>query len=468
MAASMQRSQRILFLLATMGAGFLPLNRVLATSPPNFVVILADDCTFSDLGCYGGQAHTPRIDKLAGEGMTMHRCFQASPMCSPTRHALYTGIFPVRSGAYPNHTFVRQGTESIAHYLKQLGYRVALSGKTHINPPESFPFEYSRGMPPEGQRNNPSWPAIERLMQQCREESTPFCLFVCSNEPHTPYTLGDPSAYELDEIQLPPHYVDTPETRTEFQKYLAEVSFFDGQVGRCLDLLAKHQLEDDTLVIMLSEQGNAFPFAKWTCYDAGVQSGMIARWPGHIRAGATNQAIVEYVDIAPTFIQLAGGKIPPSMDGKPMTAVLTAGKSEHKRYSFSLQTSRGINDGPRQYGIRSVRSERYRYVLNLTPEIAFQNTMMKSHWWDSWQDMAQKGDRHALEMILRFGQRPAVELYDCQADPWNLNNLAGQSQHALTERTLRKHLDRWMRDQGDQGVETEMAALSRQWRNRKK
>ena len=104
------------------------------SAKPNFVFIIADDCTFRDVGCYGGQAKTPNIDKLAKEGMQFSRCFQTAPMCSPTRHNLYTGLYPVKSGAYPNHTFVKDGTKSVVHYLKPKGYRVALSGKTHINP----------------------------------------------------------------------------------------------------------------------------------------------------------------------------------------------------------------------------------------------------------------------------------------------------------------------------------------------
>ena len=118
-----------------------------ASDKPNLLFIIADDCTFRDIGCYGGQAKTPNIDRLATQGMQFSHCFQAAPMCSPTRHNLYTGLYPVKSGAYPNHTFVDQGTKSIAHYLKEIGYRVALSGKTHIKPREAFasgePFLWS-------------------------------------------------------------------------------------------------------------------------------------------------------------------------------------------------------------------------------------------------------------------------------------------------------------------------------------
>ena len=109
-----------------------------AAGKPNFVFVIADDCTFRDLGCYGGQAHTPNIDRLATEGMQFMKCFQAAPMCSPTRHNIYTGMYPVKSGAYPNHTFANPGTKSVAHYLKPLGYRVALSEKPTSDRAMSF------------------------------------------------------------------------------------------------------------------------------------------------------------------------------------------------------------------------------------------------------------------------------------------------------------------------------------------
>jgi len=141
-----------------------------AAERPNLLFIIADDCTFSDIGCYGGQAQTPRIDALAGEGLRFTRCFQSAPMCSPTRHNLYTGLYPVKSGAYPNHTFARDGTKSIVHYLQPLGYRVALSGKKHIAPREVFPFEYS------GRNNNPDLDAIDRLFKECAARGGPLRL----------------------------------------------------------------------------------------------------------------------------------------------------------------------------------------------------------------------------------------------------------------------------------------------------
>ena len=106
---------------------------------PNFVFVIADDCTFRDIGCYGGQAKTPHIDnKLATEGMQFSRCFQAAPMCSPTRHNLYTGIYPVKSGAYPNHTFCERGNQECCSLFKTSRISRCIKWKTHINPRSAF------------------------------------------------------------------------------------------------------------------------------------------------------------------------------------------------------------------------------------------------------------------------------------------------------------------------------------------
>ncbi len=427
---------------------------------PNLVYIMADDCTFRDIGCYGGQAHTPHIDRLAGEGMRFTRCFQAAPMCSPTRHTIYTGLYPVKSGAYPNHTFAREGTRSIVHYLKPLGYRVALSGKTHIAPKEVFPFEYS------GKGNNPDMQAIDTLMSECRASGTPFCLIAASSEPHSPYDKGDPSRYPPDTVKLPPYYADTPEMRQTFSKYLAEITYYDGQVGEILALLEKHGMAGNTLVMVTSEQGNAFPFAKWTCYDSGLQSIMICRWPGRIKPGAVTDAMVEYVDICPTFLDAAGAPIPETLDGRSFMEVLTGATDRHKQHVYGIMTTRGIINGSDHYGIRSVRSESHKLIVNLTPEVEFRNACTQGREFQSWERKAAAGDAHAAAMVRRYKHRPAVELYDLRTDPLEMNSVAGNPENAAIIRELRAKLDAWMKACGDAGQQTELDALEHQHRNR--
>ena len=433
-----------------------------SASRPNLVFVIADDCTYRDLGCYGGQAHTPNIDRLATEGMQFTQCFQAAPMCSPTRHNIYTGLYPVKSGAYPNHTFVKDGTKSVAHYLKPLGYRVALSGKTHIAPREAFPFEYSSA------KNNPDMAVVEKLLSESKDAQTPFCLFACSNEPHSPWNKGDPSQYDKDKLELPPYFVDTPQTRTDFVNYLAEITYYDGQVGQILDLLEKYNLSDNTLVLVVSEQGSGFAFAKWTCYGSGLQSGCIARWPGKINPGVVSDAMIEYVDVLPTFMEAAGIRPADVLEGKSFLPVLKGKTNHHKDYSYGLMTTRGIINGSEHFGIRSIRSKKYRYIINLTPEVTFTNACTKSKAFQEWIAKAEAGDKHAAERVRRYMHRPAEELFDVTADSLEWNNLADDPKHAQVKSQLREKLLAWMAQQGDQGQQTELEAREHQNRNRNK
>ena len=423
---------------------------------PNFLFILADDCTFRDIGCYGGQAHTPNIDQLAKEGMRFTHSFQAAPMCSPTRHNIYTGLYPVKSGAYPNHTFAKAGTRSIVHYLKPLGYRVALSGKRHIGPKEVFPFEYLPG------NKNPDMKAVDEFVASAKAEDKSFCLFACSNEPHGPHDKGDPSRYKADKLKLPPYWVDTPETRDGFPKYLAEITYLDGQVGDLLGILDKHDLSDNTIVIFTSEQGDGLPFAKWTCYDSGLQNALVARWPGRIKAGSVSDAMIEYVDVTPTFVDVAGGKHAPVLEGRSYLGVLLGKTNKHKKHVYGLQTTRGINNGSDYFGIRQIRSRRFKYIVNLTPEAKFQNGVVaKSAIYASWKKKAQT-DADAAEKVRRYENRPAEELYDCFNDQYEWNNLADDPKYAKVKKQLREKLYKWMAQQGDKGQATELEAFEHQ------
>ncbi len=443
--------------LALLSLLFLP-GLLKAAEQPNIIFIIADDLTFRDLSCYGGEnVSTPHIDSIADEGMKFSRCFQASAMCSPTRHNIYTGLYPVKSGAYPNSTLAYEGTKSVAHYLGNLGYRVGLTGKRHIYPESVFPFEYL------AESTEPDLAALKDFLGRTSEQ--PSCTFICFNEPHTPWTKGDASQFNPDKLVLPPNFVDTPTTRKHLTKYYAEVKQLDDSVGEVISLIDQLNMRDNTLLIFVSEQGIAMPFAKWTCYESGLQSAFLARWPGKIEAGSLSHAMIEYVDILPTFIEVAGGRPEPLLEGESFMPVLLGQRNRHKDFVYALQTTRGITNGSDHYGIRSIRSDRYRYILNLTPDTPFQNNLTenKGGWTEFWPTWVEKGksDAFAKETVHRYQWRPAEELYDVINDPFELNNLADQKNLRGIKNDLRLRLLRWMDEQGDKGQETEMAALSR-------
>lgn len=421
-------------------------------TPPNILLIIADDFTFSDIGCYGGQAHTPAIDSLARDGLKFTRCFQAAPMCSPTRHALYTGMYPIKTGAYPNHTFVsRPDTVSIAQRLQAGGYRVALSGKTHIGPVAVFPFEYLPD-PINGKNHR-------AFLASAAKEKKPFCLVVASHNPHSPWTEGDRSRYDAAKLRLPPDWADTPETRDDFRNYLAECTALDGEVADALAMLAETGADKNTLVIFLSEQGTSQPRAKWNLYDRGIQSACLVRWPGVVRAGSTTSAMVEYVDILPTLLEVVGQPRTPDLDGRSFLPVLHGAMDTHKDFVFAQHTNRGVNNGSDHYGIRSVRSARYKYIWNFTPADPYANASMNNPTYRSWVTAAAAGDIPAKAAITRLLHRPEIEFYDVVADPGELRNLAADPALAAELARHRAQLDAWMKSQGDLGQATEMDAL---------
>jgi uncharacterized sulfatase len=431
---------------------------IAAEQKPNFVFILADDCSYLDLELYGGPAKTPHLNKLAAEGMKFNRCYQSAPMCSPTRQALYTGLFPVKSGAYPNHARAYENVKSIPHYLKRVGYRVTLAGKTHIDPKPVYPFEYiDEFAEPEDEDvpviNGWRYPEVRKLLRESSEEKKPFCLFLCSNEPHSPYTKGDPAPYK--DAKLSPQQFDFH--RHSYAKYLAEITYFDGQVGEVIRMLEEQGLRENTLLIAATEQGSGFPFGKWTCYEMGVASGMIASWPGNIEAGSETDAIVEYTDIVPTFLDAAGAPLPEVLDGRSLLPLLQGKTNRHSQYSYSLQTTRGVNGYEAPFGIRSVVGGQYRYIRNLFPENEFNIPVSRN----LMKETASL-DETEKARAARYLNRPPEELYHVIKDPYCQENLIDKPALQETKNRLSDALSNWMDEQGDTGRDVELGAHGRQ------
>jgi len=253
-----------------------------AASRPNIVLFISDDFSWHDAGPFGSvDAHTPRLDALAKESMKFDAAFAASPTCTPSRSSMYTGLYPMRNGAHANHSVIRDGIRTLPAYMKELGYRVVIAGKTHIGPRSAFAFEYlpdSNIMPPG--KNAVLWTdlntaAVERLLAE-HDKSKPLCLIVCSHSPHV-YWMDNDGSYDPAKLKLPPYLLDTPETRFAMCKYLTDVTHMDQQLGDVLDSLAKHGYADDTLLMYTADQGAQWPFAKWNVYDAGIRVPLMIR-----------------------------------------------------------------------------------------------------------------------------------------------------------------------------------------------
>lgn len=427
---------------------------------PNVLVIIADDCTHNDLPLYGGQnAKTPRIDALAKESLIFNKAYVSEAMCQPCRSEMYSGQHPIRNGAAWNHSGSRLDTKTLPHFMGDLGYRVGLAGKVHVTPKAVFPFERLEGFdiscvrsPTQEHETN----SIEQFMK--RDDEEPFCLVVALVEPHVPWVMGDRSQYPDDEIKLPPYMVDTPTTRDAYARYLAEITYMDGQVGEILDTLESTGKAEETLVLFTSEQGAQIPGCKWTNWDNGLHTALIARWPGRIGAGKRTDSIVQYADFAPTFVELAGGDTRDhEFDGTSFIGTLFDGSKPHRTYAYGLHNN--IPEGP-AYPIRTVTNGEFRYIRNLSPDEIYiekhlmgvrGNGALNNPYWSTW--VFESGETEEAEAIVkRYIKRPAEELYRTSGDPFELTNLAGDSRHSAIKETLSRELDQWMHDQNDPGI----------------
>lgn len=439
-----------------------------AEKPPNLLLFLADDMTYTDVGCFGNSdIRTPYIDRLAKQGMRLTRCYNSAPTCSPLRQSLFTGLYPVKNGAHPNHSQVRVGVRSLPQYLRPLGYRVGLAGKRHEAPASAFPFEQLGGSHGDGGKTpyGADLPMDRAKAFLARDAEQPWCLVVASNQPHTPWNRGDSSSYPPEKLTVPPYLVDTKELREGLSKYYAEISYMDQQVGQVLGILRELKQEENTLIIWLSEQGSQLPFGKWTCYDMGIHSAAVVRWPGKIRAGAESEALVSYVDIVPTFLEMAGGEPEAeSLDGRSFLPVLLGQAQSHHESVFAINTTRGIYHGSEAYGIRAVTDGDWLFIRNLHPQAKFQNMVThRDPIFASWKTVDSDFARSRVE---RYVKRPAVELFNLKKDPWCLENLAGSPRLAKRKRELSRSLSAWMKEQGDDGDATERLAKTRQSKER--
>jgi len=454
------------FLLTTVAVAGLALTTFCQTKPapghhidparrPNILIIMADDLDSRQLSCYGGQnIKTTNIDALAEAGLKFNKIYCSEAMCVPTRATLFTGLYPAHHGSYQNHKGVYTNIQSICQYLGNEGYRVGLTGKNHSTRPRSvFPFDIIKGFEPNCVSATDAY-FLDSVSAYISQKDKPFCLFVMSINPHKPWTVGDASKFDPDKIKLPPDLVDTKMTRTDFCKYLAEIRELDNQVGDVMKALRASGQDKNTIVIFLGEQGPQFPGGKWTNWDYGLKSSMIVKWDGVVTPGSETEALVQYEDITPTLIDIAGGAPIRTLDGRSFLSVIQGKAKTFRQYAFGIHNN--MPEG-RAYPVRSIWDSRYKLIMNLTPQKDFflkyimNPKRIPGTYWETWLNAAESSPK-ARTLVERYVHRPAIEFYDIQEDPYELNNLAQESRYQDTIRNLRVRLELWMADQGDKGA----------------
>ncbi len=429
--------------------------------PPNILLIISDDCTYNDLPLFGGRnAKTPNIDRLAKAGLVFDRAYMGMAMCMPCRSELYTGLYPMRNGCAWNHAASRPEVTSMPHHLGDLGYRVGIAGKIGLKPEAAYPFELVNGFERNCCRNPTNPHDLTGIRTFMGRSSDPFCLVIGLVDPHVPWVMGDVSQYPPESLDLPPNLVDTAETREDFSRYLAEITYMDSQLGDILATLHETGHADDTLVLFTSEQGAQFPGAKWTTWNLGLHTGLVARWPGMVAPGKRTNALVQYADVLPTLVEAASGNpAAHDYDGISFLEILT-GTAEESQRSLAYGMHNNWPEGP-PYPSRTVSDGVYRYIRNLTSNDLYiskwimgrksDNQDLIPEYWQSWM-MESYSDASACAQVRRNMLRPGEELYHSAQDPYEQNNLTDDPAYTEIKTRLSAELDHWMAEQGDPGI----------------
>jgi N-sulfoglucosamine sulfohydrolase len=243
--------------------------------------------------------------------------------------------------------------------------------------------------------------AVERFLDN-RISKKPLCLIVGDHRPHVPWIKS--MDYDPSTISLPSWMIDTPETREHWAGYLTDITGMDAQMAR-VDAMAKsHFGSDDFLFIYPADHGGQWPFGKWNLYDKGINVPVIARWPGYVEAGERTDAMISWIDLFPTLLDLVGGDIPKDLDGRSLLPVLLGKSDTHREVIYTTTTADGIRN---IYPIRSVRTERFKYVRNIHPDAYHSNhsDILRldgaGGYWDSW-DEAAKRDPKAKAIVDKY------------------------------------------------------------------
>jgi len=415
-----------------------------ATNRPHILVFLNDDLSARDVGAYGAtDVRTPAFDQLAREGLTFDRAFIASPACAPSRAAMLSGLTPLHNGARANHTYMRDDVSSLIKRFNALGYQTAAFGKVaHGKDTPRHHFDFV-------DRTNLDFDSITQWLAG-RDPAQPVLIFVGTSSPHVPWPAAH--GYDPAKVIIPPFHIDTPDTRLFRARYYTAVSIGDAQCARTREIVTA-ALGPDLITVISSDHGGQWPFGKWNLYDEGIRVPLIISWPGHITASTRSPAMVSWLDLLPTLLDAAGDDLPTNLDGRSFTALFHTPAAPHRDRIFTLHDHDGRAN---VYPMRAVRDTRWKYIRNLRPSwiqtdhsYRFRKDDAGAYFW-SWEVAAARN--HADSLILnRYLQRPGEELYDLDADPDEINNLAADSRYASELKRLRGELDAWMTEQGDDG-----------------
>jgi arylsulfatase A-like enzyme len=430
---------------------------------PNVVLIISDDIAWDDVGPEGNRKiQAPNIDRMAREGMWNDRAFLTIASCSPSRSSIISGRYPHNTDAEQLHWAMPGRVPTFVQKLRQAGYWTGAAGKWHLGNEIKDHFDEVREADVSGYQIPPgSKGGFEHKMKgelasgcdqwlpilKSRPKDKPFFLWLASLDAHRPYDPGIiPKPHKLSDVQLPPYLVDIPEIRKDFASYYDEITRFDGYLGRVLDELDRQGVGDNTLVLFITDNGRPFPRDKVTLYDSGIKTPFYLRWPAVVKGGTKSSSLISSIDIAPTILDVAGVKPYKGFVGKSFLPIIKDPTTTIRDYAFAEKHWHDYDDQ-----IRAVTTGRYKYLRNYYTDLP--NTPsadgVRSPVFQKMLEMKNAGTLPPHQMGFFLHPRPAEELYDCQEDRYEINNLVNDPAYAEVLADLRKQLEAWRQRTGD-------------------
>ena len=428
----------------------------LNTDRPNILWILSEDIS-PDLSCYGTPVvQTPNLDELARQGIRYTNAFTTSPVCSPSRSAMITGMYQTSIGAHHHRSHRDDGytlpepVRLITDYFRQAGYFTANvttaapgvqgSGKTDFN------FTV-KGKPFDGTDWN------QRKLAQ------PFFAQLSISMTHRGghwknlheqiSNLVDPA-----KVKLPPYYSDHSVARQDWATYLNSIQLMDEYIGKILKRLADEDLAKNTAVIFIGDNGRCHVRGKQWLYDGGIHIPLIIRWPGRLQADQVCDHLVSAIDISATVLRIAGIQPPGYMQGQVFLEPDRDGNWKPVKKRDYIIAARDRCDETIDR-IRCVRTQRYKYIRNFMPERPY--TQKNRYKEQSYPMLALMKELHAqgkltpAQTLFMAPRKPDEELYDIQSDPYEIHNLARLPEHQVTLEKMRALLEKWIEDTSDMG-----------------
>lgn len=429
--------------------------------PPNILWLVAED-----LGPYlpsfgDSTIATPNLSRLAAEGVRYTNVYSPSGVCAPSRAAIATGMYP--SGIGANH--MRTGSHSD---------ETGLPAYQAVPPPEVKMFSELLRRGGYYCTNNPktdyqfihpvtAWDESSRQAHwRNRGNDQPFFSIFNFGVTHES-GLFEP--YERPEMvskdfayEVPPYLPDNEVTQRDLWKLYNNIAIMDEQIGKILDQLEGDGLLENTIIFFYGDHGGPLPRQKRLLYDAGLKVPMIVRYPDKLNAGSIDDQLINFIDFAPTILTMAGEPVPDYLDGQSFAG---ANQSERKYIHAAGDRFDAHTDV-----IRAVRDGRFKYIRNYRPDQGYYLPIAYRERIPTMQELLRMRDNGQLnEFQAQWfrAKKPREELFDCEKDPHELVNLAGQPEFAEKLSELSAEMDHWLKEIGDEPNLPERELIARLW-----